>query len=525
MALTRIRADQISNIDYKQAVRVVTTSNITLSGGAPNTVDSVNLAARDRVLVTGQTTASQNGIYVVQTVGTGSNGTWVRSGDANQTGEMEAGMIVMVTEGTVHADTQWTLITNDPIVIGVTELTFLQNIASNGNLAFGTSSVRVLPSGNVLVSVAGTANVSTFTNSGLTVAGNLDIGNNVVVTGNLTVNGTTTTINSNTITTNDKVITLANNQSTGANVNGAGIEAGSPAVATFLYNNATASWQSNVGLYPAANNSLSLGGPDNLWFNVAANTVSALTISAVGNVTGNYLVGNVVGATTFSSNTAPSSPAQGDVWIDLASGRQYVWFNDGTSSQWAEMEASQSFTTNLSGGVAGANTQIQYNNDGSAGASANLTFNSATNVLSVTGNISGTYILGNGSQLTGLPSSYSDSNVTTLLSTLGSNVISSTGNITTTANISAGYLLGNGSQITGLPPGYSNADVATYLASGTNASNIITSGNITGSNIGTSGQISATGNITGNVYFGNGSQLTGVASRAFATGMSLVFGG
>jgi len=67
---------------------------------------------------------------------------------------------------------------------------------------------------------------------------------------------------------------------------------------------------------------------------------------------------------------------------------------------------------------------------------------SSTGNITTTGNISGSYILGNGSQLTGLPATYSDANVTTLLAALGSNVISSTGNITTTANISGGNLLG-----------------------------------------------------------------------------------
>ena len=38
---------------------------------------------------------------------------------------------------------------------------------------------------------------------------------------------------------------------------------------------------------------------------------------------------------------------------------------------------------------AGSNTQVQYNSDGDFGASANLTFNSTTNVLTVAGNISG----------------------------------------------------------------------------------------------------------------------------------------
>lgn len=98
MGLTRPRAAQILDIDYKQAVRVITTTNIALSGGAPVVVDGVTLGIRDRVLVTAQSTGSQNGIYQVSAVGTGSNGTWIRSTDTNATGELLSGTIVMVTE-------------------------------------------------------------------------------------------------------------------------------------------------------------------------------------------------------------------------------------------------------------------------------------------------------------------------------------------------------------------------------------------------------------------------------------------
>ena len=145
MALTKPRAYQIYDIDYKQAVRVVSTSNYTLSGGAPNSVDGVNLSLNDRVLVTGQSSKAQNGIYYVTTLGTGSNGTWSRSVDADATGEVLAGMIVMVTEGSQYADTQWKLLTNDPIVIGTTELTFAQN--------FGVpyTAATVPPTANVVV--------------------------------------------------------------------------------------------------------------------------------------------------------------------------------------------------------------------------------------------------------------------------------------------------------------------------------------------------------------------------------------
>lgn len=133
MGLTRIRAQQISNIDFKQAVRVITLSNITLADGAPSTVDGVSLLAGDRILVNGQTDASQNGLYIVQSVGQGENGTWVRSTDADTTGEILPGMTVMVTEGNVYADTPWKLVTNGDITVGVTELTFKQNYS----LAFG----------------------------------------------------------------------------------------------------------------------------------------------------------------------------------------------------------------------------------------------------------------------------------------------------------------------------------------------------------------------------------------------------
>jgi hypothetical protein len=174
MGLTRPRAQQIYDIDYKQATRVVTTANITLSGGAPSQVDGVTLSNNDRVLVTGQTTASQNGIYYVDTLGSGSNGTWVRSNDNNQTGELLAGTVIMVTEGVVYADTQWKLITDNPITIGTTALTFTQNYMAN-SISGGTSNVVVNSNANVTISSAGTANVLTVANTGVYVSGVLSV--------------------------------------------------------------------------------------------------------------------------------------------------------------------------------------------------------------------------------------------------------------------------------------------------------------------------------------------------------------
>jgi len=68
-------------------------------------------------------------------------------------------------------------------------------------------------------------------------------------------------------------------------------------------------------------------------------------------------------------------------------------------------------------------------------------------LVSASGNITGNYILGNGSQLTGLPQQYSNSNVSSFLASFGSNTISTTGNIT------GSYFFGNASQMSGLPVG------------------------------------------------------------------------
>lgn len=182
MALTRPRAYQIYDIDYKQAVRVVTITNVTLSGGAPNSVDGVSLSLNDRVLVTGQSSAVQNGIYYVTTVGSGANGTWARSTDTNTTGELLSGTIVMVTEGSTYADTQWKLITNDPITIGSTALTFVQNYLAN-SISFGQTSFAIGSSNaNATVSVAGISNVAVFTTQGANITGNTYVGGALVAT-------------------------------------------------------------------------------------------------------------------------------------------------------------------------------------------------------------------------------------------------------------------------------------------------------------------------------------------------------
>jgi len=117
-----------SGLDVKQSVRVATTGNITLSG--TQTIDGVAVSAGDRVLVKNQSTASDNGIYVVAA------GSWARATDADSDAEVTPGMFTFIEEGTVNADSGWVLSTNATITLGTTSLTFAQ-FSGTGSITAG----------------------------------------------------------------------------------------------------------------------------------------------------------------------------------------------------------------------------------------------------------------------------------------------------------------------------------------------------------------------------------------------------
>lgn len=127
-AATKAYVDSVqAGLDVKDSVRAATQSNITnLSTGAPDTVDGVALSQGDRILVKAQSTASENGIYVVDTVGTGSDGQWSRASDFDEDSEVTGGAFTFVAEGNTDSDNGYVLTTDDPITVGSTGLSFTQ---------------------------------------------------------------------------------------------------------------------------------------------------------------------------------------------------------------------------------------------------------------------------------------------------------------------------------------------------------------------------------------------------------------
>lgn len=158
--------DAISQgLDVKESVKAATTSNITLSGEAPDVVDGISLSANDRVLVKEQTDASENGIYMVQTLGTGSNGTWVRSGDADTSAKVTPGLFTFVEAGLTYDNAGFVLGTDAPIVLGTTELNFVQ-FSGAGQLTAGDGLTK---SGNIL-NVVGTTDRITVNGDSIDIA-------------------------------------------------------------------------------------------------------------------------------------------------------------------------------------------------------------------------------------------------------------------------------------------------------------------------------------------------------------------
>jgi hypothetical protein len=326
---------------------------------------------------------------------------------------------------------------------------------------------------------------------------------------------------------------------------------------------------------------------------------------------------------------------------------------DGTSTIWGQVtQVGNISVSSISSGTSNVKiVDVDGNATTSIGGVANVVVVATTGqfvsgLVSATGNVRGSFILGNGSQLTGLPATYTNANVISLLSTFGSNVISTSGNVTggnlltnniisatgnittsgffvgdfvgnitgtitnipgpggavlyndgsgnvaataglvfdnsgpnvltvqgsysATGNITGGNLIGTnivgtlttvaqnnitsvgtlstltvtanvaGGNITtgGQVSATGNIRTANYLfvSQDINVSGDVTatsytgtsaslSGNVTGANIRTGGLISATGNVAGSYFLGNGSQLTGLLTNTIQNGNSNVLVG
>lgn len=175
-----------SAVDWtKRAVKVATTANITLSG--TQTIDGVAVVAGDRVLVKDQTTASQNGIYVVAA------GAWARAAGADTALEM-AGSVVAVESGTVNGGIHFDTDFKSTDTLGTTANNWYKVYDTFDSATANTASKLVLrdasgnfSAGTITAALSGNASTATTLQTARTINGVSFNGSaNITVTANTT---------------------------------------------------------------------------------------------------------------------------------------------------------------------------------------------------------------------------------------------------------------------------------------------------------------------------------------------------
>ena len=399
-------------LDIKESVRAATMVNITLSG--TQTVDGVLLAAGDRVLVKDQTTASQNGIYVVV-----DGGSWTRAVDANATGELTAGSFTFVEEGTAQSDSGWVVSTNGTITVGTDPIAWTQfsgagqlsathGLALNGGVFSAlTDEVTLTVSGGNLAIIAGA--ILTTPNIGAATGDSLDLGTGNVTAGNVSVTGNITgaslvsaTLLTGTLTTAAQPNVTSVGTLTSLAVTGA-VTAGSFKSDVYQYADGTP-----IDFQTAS------GSEFQLQFhagNVDGNVVNDLAASANLTFNGNALVvtgtANVSGLLT-AGNIVDSSLTAGQVTFAGAgqelTGSVALTFADGTLSTTTVAATTANATTVNATTVNSAYVYANTLTEGSvtfaaAGGklvdSTNLTFSGTALGVTGTANISGMVTAGN----------------------------------------------------------------------------------------------------------------------------------
>lgn len=170
--------DAKSSLEDKPSVGLVATSNLTLSGA--QTVDGVaGTAGQTLVLATAQSTASQNGPWIMQS-GAWTRPVWYPSGGTTQAVQFATTFIRL---GTTYQGSVWRLTTAAPITIDTTATTWAAtplalNSQTVGGAGLPLANIAPQATGTILgapsvtiagVSITGTAGQFAFTGSGLAV--------------------------------------------------------------------------------------------------------------------------------------------------------------------------------------------------------------------------------------------------------------------------------------------------------------------------------------------------------------------
>ena len=150
-AATKAYVDSVANgLDVKASVKLASTANVagtynngngTITAGSNGaiSIDGVTPSASDRVLLKNQTDATENGLYLVTTVGDGSTAyVLTRTPDAAAAAEITGGAFVFVEQGTANADNGYVFTHNGTPTLGTTDIT-VEQFSGAGQISAGAA--------------------------------------------------------------------------------------------------------------------------------------------------------------------------------------------------------------------------------------------------------------------------------------------------------------------------------------------------------------------------------------------------
>jgi len=204
-------------------------------------------------------------------VAAGAAGTFLKSTGASTAPEFAAGNITIGSTTVSFGDTSTSLAgltaidatsgatsffatSTAPVAFaGATTLTLGYGSTASSTTNISTGAVGSGNTKTINIGTGGAAGSTTNINLGDGDGGTVTVNKDLVVSGDLTVNGTTTTINSTTLDVDDINITVAKGAANAAAANGAGLTVDG-ASATILYTSATDSWNFNKPLIASNTN-------------------------------------------------------------------------------------------------------------------------------------------------------------------------------------------------------------------------------------------------------------------------------
>lgn len=293
IAVGTITGNVVGNVDT--ASRWLQSRDLSLTGDATATLLAVD------------GTANVSAALTLKTVNT-NTGTWGSSteipvftvnGKGLITGVSTASVATTLTISDGSVSDTVNLISDTLTFVGGTGVT---STVTNNQVSFAIGQA-VNTTSNVTfndVSVNGTLYSNDITAASVTVGGN------AIITGNLTVQGTTTTINSTAVAIADINLSLAKDAVNATQANGAGLTVVGPTIpATLLYSSVNDSWNFNKDLYVTNIHAALIGNADTAtkWATARNLSLTGDATATLASVDGTADVSTAITFKTVNTNT------------------------------------------------------------------------------------------------------------------------------------------------------------------------------------------------------------------------------